>query len=71
MDSTKLTQKQIDALTETIAARLRFLGNLQRRMERLGFAPQDRLYRATSKAYDAVHELRVVSLYLRPGGWAG
>jgi hypothetical protein len=71
VDSSTLTQKQIDALTEAIGDRLLFLGNLQRRMERLRFSPQDRLYVATMKAYNAMHELRVVSLYLRPGGWAG
>ena len=67
MDSGDLTDKQIAALQGAVARRLRFLGRLRQRMDHLGFRQDDPLYRATSKAYDAVHELRVLSIYLKPG----
>ncbi len=67
MDSADLTQKQIEALNDAIGRHLRFLGRLRHRMDHLGFRQDDPLYKATTKAYDAVHELRVLGIYLKPG----
>jgi hypothetical protein len=68
MDCTNLTRQQMEDLRQAIRVRLGFLNRLLRRMEKLGFAPDDRLYAATARAYSAMHELNVVAIYLCPGG---
>lgn len=59
-----MTERRIAALKAIVVRDLRFLGKLRARMERLGFRPDDRLYRVTSKAYDAVHAMNVELHYL-------
>ena len=64
MDSHKLSIRQLEQLNEIITRQLRFLGRLLRRMEQLGFPPDDLLYRTSLNAYDGVHRLRVHCHYL-------
>jgi hypothetical protein len=69
MNSSNLTQKQLRELCGMVRLKLRFLGRLRQRMEQLGFRPDDRLYQATTAAYNAVHALHVECHYLTcPGG---
>jgi hypothetical protein len=62
-----LTDPQIAALRVTIARQLGFLSRLRQRMDRLGFEPDDQLYRATIHAFNGMQELHVVTLYLKHG----
>ena len=55
----KLTDDQIAHLSAVVIRQLRYLGRLRSRMEKLGFTPQDRLYAATTQAFNGVHQLRV------------
>ena len=64
MDSRGLTDRQIDSLKERVRRDLKFLGNMIRRMDQLGFPPNDRLYLATTKAFQGAHELHVELHYL-------
>ncbi len=43
---------------------LAFLGRLRKRMDATGFPPDDRLLKTVNKAYDTMHELRVLLHYL-------
>ena len=63
MHSKDLTKEQAAALTAGVLPCLRYLGRLRTRCEKR-FAPDDPLYQAVFKAYDAVHGLRVMVHYL-------
>ena len=65
MDSRDITPTQAARLCEVIAPQLRYVGRLCARMERLGFRPSDPLYRAASKARNALQELHVTAHYCR------
>jgi hypothetical protein len=71
VDSSKLTDRQIAALTETVTRHLRFLGKLRQRMDHLCFPPDDRLYMTSIRAYNVLHELRVELHYLSVKGGVG
>jgi hypothetical protein len=60
----KSTDDQIAALKETVRRQLCFLGGLRDRMNRLGFAPDDRLYVHVTAAWNAVQALHVEIHYL-------
>lgn len=71
MNSSNLTHEQLKELCRIIRRKLHFLGRLRQRMERLGFRPDDRLYLATTDAYNAVHALHVECHYLTCRGGVG
>ena len=63
MDSLDLTPDQVRRLMETAGRHLRYLNQLQRRMEQLGFPPDDALYRAASEARDGAAALFIAAHY--------
>jgi hypothetical protein len=63
VDSRSITPEQAQKLQRTIRAQLAYLGRLRRRMEMLGFPPTDTLYRAVSRAHDAMQEVHVRAHY--------
>jgi hypothetical protein len=63
MDSRVISPAAADALMRQVGAHLNWLGRLRRRMELLGFSPEDPLYRACSEAYNAMQELHVRAHY--------
>ena len=63
MDSTDLTPEQAARLRAAIARQLAYLGKLRQRMERVGFPPNDSLYRAVARAFDAMQEVHVRAHY--------
>ena len=65
MDSRDITPAQAARLCEIVARQLCFAGKLCARMERLGFGPNDPLFRAASKARNALQELHVTAHYCR------
>jgi hypothetical protein len=54
-----LTTAQAEALMAQVGKRLRYLGRLCERLNQRGFPPDDELFAAAMKAYNAVYELHV------------
>lgn len=71
MDSSNLTIQQARTLTESLRRPLNYLGKLRRRMELTGFPPNDPLYQATTRAFNAMQELHVRTHYLSCEGGVG
>jgi hypothetical protein len=63
MDSSHIKPEQAIELCRLVRRSLSFVGRLRRRMELLGFPPDDPLYRSTSDAHDALQELHVRAHY--------
>ncbi len=63
VDSSHIKPDQAAKLCRTLRRSLDFLGRLRRRMEVLGFPPDDPLYRSASRAHDALQELHVRAHY--------
>ncbi|MBC8105803.1 MAG: hypothetical protein H7Z14_04365 [Anaerolineae bacterium] len=63
MDSSHIKPKQAMKLCQAVRRSLAYVGRLRRRMELLGFPPDDVLYRAASKAHDGLQELHVRAHY--------
>ena len=63
MDSSSLQRQQIEQLRQQVAAKLHYLGRLARRMERLGFPPNDALYVAALRAHSGLLDLHVAIHY--------
>lgn len=63
MDSSHLTPAQAARLRDAVRRHLDYIGRLRRRMEIVGFPPDDRAYRAASAAHDALQELHVLAHY--------
>jgi hypothetical protein len=61
--SADLSIAQAKKLNKQLGRQLRYLGKLQRRMELRGFPPNDRMYCVTVEAYNALHELCVITHY--------
>ena len=55
----RLTPKQAEAFGERIGPTVGFLFRARERMQKLGFAHDDRLYQAVVKAQDAMYALRI------------
>jgi hypothetical protein len=67
--SKDLTRQQYEILQAAVGRRIRYLGKLRDRINRLGWSPQDELWAATLLAFDRVQELFVKLHYLScPGG---
>ena len=63
MDSKELTTAQASRLRVMVARELRLMGRLCERMRMLGFPPGDPLYRAATRAHNALQELHVQAHY--------
>lgn len=63
VDSTHLQPEQATRVCRSVRRSLAYVGRLRRRMEVLGFPPDDPLYRAASRAHDALQELHVRAHY--------
>jgi hypothetical protein len=69
VNSKNLTREQLAIIQFPVLRQLRYLGKLRDRMNRLGFMPDDELWQAATRAFNAVHELRMRIHYLScPGG---
>ena len=66
-----LTREQIDALMAQLRPMRAYLGRLQKRMEKVGFTPDDPLLKLTAKARDAVQELAMAVHYAGCKGQVG
>ncbi|MDW8262847.1 MAG: hypothetical protein RMJ35_10010, partial [Phycisphaerales bacterium] len=64
MDSRQIRPNQAERLCQALRPPLAYLGRLRRRMELLGFPPDDPLYRTAARAFEAVQDLYVQSHYL-------
>jgi hypothetical protein len=53
MSSDDLTKAQAKAISEALFPGLNYLFRLERRMEKTGFTPEDKLYQLVRAAYDA------------------
>jgi hypothetical protein len=63
VDSSGIQPQQAARLREALRRQLRYIGGLRRRMEVLGFPPDDPLYRSTCRSHDALQELHVLAHY--------
>jgi hypothetical protein len=63
MDSSHIKPEQAMRLCASVRRSLAYIGRLRRRMELLGFPPDDPLYCSASKAHDALQELHVRAHY--------
>jgi hypothetical protein len=63
MDSSDLKPQQAARLCAALRRSLDYVGRVRRRMEQLGFPPDDSLYRAASRAHDALQEFHVRAHY--------
>ena len=63
MDSTQIKPYQAAKLCQSIRRPLHFIGRLRRRMDMLGFPPDDKLYLSVCRTLDALQELHVLSHY--------
>ena len=63
MDSSDILPAQAARLRRQVARQLGYLGRLRRRMELMGFSPEDRLYLSVKRAHDAMQELHVRAHY--------
>jgi len=64
MDSNSITRAQAEQMKEVVGRQLRYLGKLQRRMEKMRWPPTDPLYVDVCAAFDKIHKLNVALHYL-------
>jgi hypothetical protein len=57
------TRRQVAILRERFGEMLNYAGRVKRRMERLGFPPNDAFYRETCRAADALQGLFMAAHY--------
>jgi hypothetical protein len=63
MPGQQITAAQADALAIKLQPMLGYLNRLLKRMEQIGFPPDDRLLKFTVEARNAMHELTVAVHY--------
>jgi hypothetical protein len=63
VDSSDITAEQAAVLRERFGEMLNYAGRVRRRMERPGFPHNDRLYRETCRAADALQGLFMAAHY--------
>ena len=68
MDRDSLKKSQAATINKALFPNLNYLLRLRRRMEQVGFPPDDKLYLLVCKAYDAVYRLHVETHYLSCDG---
>lgn len=64
MTSDDLTREQATELRETLGSYMRYLARLQRRMEKRGFPPKDRVYQLVCEAHDKLFGICVHLHYI-------
>jgi hypothetical protein len=64
MDSTKLKPWQAKLMYTTLQPALGYLCRLRERMERRGFPANDKLFKLTVAAYNAIHSLYIELHYM-------
>lgn len=64
MDSKDLQPRQDHIIGQALFRHVNYLYRLKSRMEKVGFMPNDPLFRDVAEAYDAVHKLSVQAQYL-------
>jgi len=57
MDESDITREQAEAMRVRVIEMVRYLGALQRRMDKRGFPPSDRFRQTVARAYDGVQAL--------------
>jgi hypothetical protein len=68
MDSKAIKAWQARAICEALFPGTNYLVRLRRRMEQIGFPPDDDLYRHVCAAHDAVNQLRMKTHYMACSG---
>jgi hypothetical protein len=63
VDSSKLTTEQAKRIVDAIGPALGYCYRLACRMQRMGWRPDDPMYVAAWKAYDALHTLHMHAHY--------
>jgi hypothetical protein len=63
-----ITKAQAKALSKALYPHVNYLSRLRKRMEAVGFPPNDRLYLLVRKAHDALDELSIAVHYLSCDG---
>lgn len=67
MDSSQLTEKQLDALFERLAPLTSYLAKLRKRVDTRAFPEDDELAKLVREAHDAAHRLSIHAHYLSCG----
>ena len=63
-----ITKAQAKALSKALYPHVNYLSRLRKRMEVVGFLPNDKLYLLVRKAHDALDELSIAVHYLSCDG---
>ena len=71
MNSQQLTRQQAETIFRALQPKLGYLSKLRRRMEQTGFPPDDKLFRLTVAAQDALQSLYIETHYLSCHGGVG
>jgi hypothetical protein len=71
MDSRQLKRWQAEKIHKALGPGLRYVGLLKTRMERVGFLPDDPLYRLVKQTYESLHRLSVEMHYRSCSGGVG
>jgi hypothetical protein len=64
MDRTTIKRRHAAAISKALYTGMNYLIRLKTRMEKVGFPPDDPLYKLVASAYDAMHRLSVEVHYL-------
>ena len=68
MDRSNVKKSQAKAISQALFPKINYLFRLRKRMEEVGFPPNDKLYLLVCKAYDAMRQLSVEVHYLSCDG---
>ena len=71
MDEADITREQAKEMHDRVAAMVRYLGALRRRLDERGFPPQCRFREIVEQAYDRTHSLAMFLHYLTCPGQTG
>jgi hypothetical protein len=71
MDGQSLKRWQLERIQRALQPSMNYLHRLRKRMDHVGFVPDDRLYRHVSEAYDRMYALLVELHYLIVGEGVG
>lgn len=68
MDRSTLTRSQAKTVSEGLFPGMNYLFRLRERMQKVGFPPEDKLFKMVCAAYDGMHRLSVEVHYLSCNG---
>lgn len=68
MDRTDVRKSQAKQISHALFPKINYLFRLRKRMEEVGFPPNDKFYLLVCKAYDAMQQLSVEVHYLSCDG---